>query len=229
MARQQSSKPPETGVSGEEGATILSTALAGPSERRVALVVAAVSLVLFLGMAPFAKQPLAQIWAFIPVYESALVIVDLVTALLLLGQYRIGRVDALLVLACGYFFTAFIAVLHALTFPGLFAPSGLLGAGPQSTAWLYMFWHGGFPLFVMAYALLPHGNRAVQRGDSASRILVGTAFALVLAAIVALGLLATMGVSALPEIMTGNRYTPAMKAVVTTVWLLSVLAIVVLW
>jgi len=43
--------------------------------------------------------------------------------------------------------------VHALTFPGPFAPSGLLGAGPQSTAWLYMCWHGGFPVFVVAYAL----------------------------------------------------------------------------
>ena len=30
------------------------------------------------------------------------------------------------------------------------APAGLLGAGPQSTAWLYMFWHGGFPVAVAA-------------------------------------------------------------------------------
>jgi len=32
-----------------------------------------------------------------------------------------------------------LTIVHALTFPGLFAPAGLLGAGPQSTAWLYMF------------------------------------------------------------------------------------------
>ena len=44
--------------------------------------------------------------------------------------------------------------MHALTFPGLFAPTGLLGAGPQTTVWLYMIWHGGFPLLVIGYALL---------------------------------------------------------------------------
>ena len=57
-------------------------------------------------------------------------------------------------------------------FPGVFAPAGLLDAGPQTTAWLYMFWHGGFPLFVIAYAL--HGlRRAVvapgQRRDPGHR------------------------------------------------------------
>ena len=39
-----------------------------------------------------------------------------------------------------------------MSFPGLFTESGLLGSGPQTTAWLYCFWHGGFALFVIAYA-----------------------------------------------------------------------------
>ncbi len=56
-------------------------------------------------------------------------------------------------LASGYLFTSAAAVVHALTFPGLFAPSGLLGAGPQTTVWIFMIWHGGFPLFVLGYAL----------------------------------------------------------------------------
>ena len=34
-------------------------------------------------------------------------------------------------LASGYFFTARMAIAHALTLPGLFAPAGLLHAGPQ--------------------------------------------------------------------------------------------------
>src|SRR6202043_1280557 len=89
----------------------------------------------------------------IPSYESALAINDLITAVLLFAQFSILRSRALLVLACGYLFTAAMVVVHVLTFPGLFSPTGLLGAGPQSTAWLYMFWHGGFPLTVIAYAL----------------------------------------------------------------------------
>ena len=36
----------------------------------------------------------------------------------------------------------------------VFAETGLLGAGPQTTAWLYMYWHAGFPLAVLAYGLL---------------------------------------------------------------------------
>jgi len=128
----------------------LSTLQAGPRERRIALAVVAMSILIFAAIAPYAKVRLAPVWAFIPTYQSALVVNDLITAVLLFGQFGLLRSRGLLVLAGAYLFTALIAIAHALTFPGLFSPDGLLGAGPQSTAWLYMFWHGGFAVFVMA-------------------------------------------------------------------------------
>ena len=94
----------------------------------------ATSAVIFGALAPYAKTPLAPTWAFIPVYGSALAVIDLITAVLLFGQFSFLRSRALLVLAGVYLFTTFIIVAHALTFPGLFAPTGLLGAGSQSTA-----------------------------------------------------------------------------------------------
>ena len=65
----------------------------------------------------------------------------------------------LLLLASGYLFTALMAVPHALSFPRLFTLGGLIGAGPQTTAWLYMIWHAGFPLAVIGFALLADGAR----------------------------------------------------------------------
>src|SRR5262245_55725428 len=139
----------------QQPSVFLSTLPAQRREQSVALGVVLVSTVVFLGIAPFATTPLWPLPAFIPIYESALVINDLITAIFLFGQFYISRRRSLLLLACGYLFTAAMAVSHALTFPGLFAPTGLLGAGPQSTAWLYMFWRAGFPLLVIAYALRP--------------------------------------------------------------------------
>ena len=130
-----------------EGPIFLSTLPAQRADRRYAAAAVGASAVIFLAAVPFAKLPLAPVWAFIPIYESALVVNDLTTAILLFGHFSFLRSRALLLLATGYLFTAFVAAAHALTFPGLFAETGLLGAGPQSTAWLYMFWHGGFPLF----------------------------------------------------------------------------------
>src|SRR6058998_1030598 len=144
----------------------LSTLPAGRGERRLALTVVLVSAAIFLTAVPFAKMPLAQISAFIPIYESALVINDLITAVLLFGQFSFLRSRSLCVLASGYLFTALMTVSHALTFPGLFSPTGLLGAGPQSTAYLYMFWHAGFPLLVIAYVLLRRRRRdAPETGE----------------------------------------------------------------
>jgi signal transduction histidine kinase/DNA-binding response OmpR family regulator len=187
--------------------------------------VLAVSLLVFGALAPFAQLKLAPVPAFIPIYESALVILDLVTAVLLFGQYRIARSDALLLLASGYLFTALMATGHALTFPGLFAADGLLGAGPQSTAWIYMFWHAAFPLFVLAYVGF---GGAADGAPQPSRLhpLAGPLVALLLAG--GFVALSTSGQTLLPAIMVGNRYTPAMQGTVISVWLFSLVALVAL-
>ena len=217
----------------DERRIFLSTLPAGRSERRLALAAVLVSVTVFIAAAPFAKVPLARIDAFIPIYQSAFVVNDLVTAVLLFGQFSILRSRALLVLASGYLLTAFMAVAHALSFPGLFAPTGLLGAGAQSTAWLYMFWHGGFPLLVIAYALLKGEEHDVPKADRGSRVPTGIAIlssiAAVLLAVCGLTLLATAGQEFLPAIMQANHYTPAMIVVVSTVWVLTLAALAVLW
>jgi hypothetical protein len=137
---------------GNIGHTLLSNTPASWHDRRIALAVVGVSVVLFAVAVPYAGVPLAPMPAFVASYQSALALNDLITAVLLFSQFAILRSWALLLLACGYMFTAAAAIVHGLTFPGLFAPAGLLGAGPQTTVWLYMIWHGAFPLFVLAYA-----------------------------------------------------------------------------
>lgn len=207
----------------------LSTLTASPGERRLALGVLLLSLIVFAALAPFATQQLPAVPAFIPAYQSSLVVIDLITAALLFSQFFSFRSRALFILACGYLFTATMTVVHTLTFPGLFAPGGLLGAGPQSTAWLYMFWHGGFPLFIIAYAALKdHGGPPAPFAGRPPVVLL-PAFAGVLAAVLGLTLLVTAGQDLLPAIMAGNRYTPAMIVVVSTVWLLGVAALAMLW
>lgn len=213
----------------DDGTSFLATQIPGPGQRRLAVMVVAVSLLFFAAAVPFAKIPLPKVWAFVPVYQSALVVNDLITACLLIGQYRILQSRALVVLAAGYLFTALMAAAHALSFPGLFTPDGLLGAGPQTTAWLYMFWHGGFPLFAIAYANTKK-IQPIQSGHAArdnGLVIASLAGVVVLAALAVL--VATAGKDWLPPIMAGSHYTPAMKFVVTSVWGCSLLALVVLW
>jgi signal transduction histidine kinase len=208
----------------------LSSASASSKDRRRAFSAILLSLLGFIAAVPFARERLVEIWAFIPIYQSVLIINDAITAILLFAQFSFARSRALLILASAYLYTALIAAFHLLTFPGLFAPTGLLGAGPQSTAWLYMFWHGGFPIAVIAYTLVRRSDGEptwLSRSPASAGVLLGVATASGLACVFALT--ATAGHGYLPEIMQGNRYTPVMIAVVSTVWLSSFLALAVLW
>ena len=203
-------------------------------ERRLAVAVALITAIAFIAAAPFAKVQLPRVWAFIPVYESAAVICDLLTAALLLGQYRILRSKALLILASGYLLTAFTATAHLLTFPGVFSDTGWLGARGQSTAWLYVFWHGSFPLFVGAYAWFKGADtatRAPREGACAPAVLSGIAVAALVA--VAFTLLATRGYDLLPPQLYGPplapRYTVAHGIVLGLIGSLSLLALAMLF
>jgi signal transduction histidine kinase len=205
----------------------LSTLPVSREARLFTLAVVVVSAVIFLVALPFAKLPLAPVPAFIPFYESALATNDLITAVLLFGQFAILRAWALLALAVGYLFTAFLAVAHELSFPDAFSATGLLGAGPQTTAWLYMLWHAGFPLFVIAYALLK--GRHVGSGSGHIRVAILSSIVACLMLAGTLTLLVTAGKDSLPSLILGLSYTPTMNTIVSGIWVLSLLAFIVLW
>ena len=213
---------------GEGGASAASLSLvaASPRERRVAFAVLALSLAIFAATVPLARVPVERFTAFVPAYQAAITINDLVTATLLFGQFAASRARALLVLGGGYVYTAIFAFIHQLTFPGAYSPAGLLGAGPQTTAWLYMFWHGGFPLFVAAYAFL-------TREAPATSVRMVQAIVGIVAAVFAFAggitALATAESAWLPALIVNNTYTSTMIWVVGTVWGLSVLALAILW
>jgi len=211
-----------------EEATFLSMVPAKRADWRLAFAVVAVSCLVFAAIAGFAQVPLAPIAAFIPAYEAALCINELITAILLFGQAAITRSRALLMLAGAYLFNAAMVVPHALTFPGLITPTGWLGAGPQSTAWLYMGWHAGFPLLLIAYVFLKRRDAAAGGFTGAPRTAIGATTLAVVAAVGLLATLATAGQALLPEIMQHNHYTAIMFGVVGTVWAASIVALGVL-
>jgi len=224
MANYVVRKPPEF-----ELPVFISTLPAEHRDRRLASATVLFSLLIFIAAAPFARLPLSPVREFIPIYETALTFCDLITAILLFTQFSILRFRALLVLACGYLFTALITVAHMLSFPGLFSPTGMLGAGPQTTAWLYMFWHGVFPITVITYALVKGGARATGLPRASARVALPVSIVSVVAVVVTLTSLATIGDMLLPVIMQGHNYTSVMIFVVSTVWVLSVAAVLVLW
>jgi len=207
----------------------LSTVEARTADRRQAGATAVVFLLIFAAAAPFAKLALPRIWAFIPSYEAALIVSDLITATLLFAQFAILRARSLLALSIGYLFTALMAIPHALTFPGLFAPEGLLGAGPQTTAWLYMAWHAGFPLAVISFVVLSKKEQTSWRPVQKPGVDIAVGGVAAVAAVCGVTLIATAGHDFLPAIMADNHYTGAMTGTIATVWGLSLAALFVLW
>ena len=141
-------------VIGEDDFFILSGLPPSPAQKWFALAFVCGLLVVFalITAGPLSGVRLGRVDAFVPAYATALFVNDMITAILLYAQFSILRSRASLVIASGYLFSALILIPWILVFPGIFAPSGVLG-GMQSTSWLYFIQHAGFPLFVIAYAL----------------------------------------------------------------------------
>jgi signal transduction histidine kinase len=146
----------------------------GRPQKRLALAVALAFLVaLILSAGELSNIQLRRIDPFVPIYGTAIFVNDLITAVLLFNQFAVLRSRALLAISTGYFFTALMVIPWMLTFPGVFAPTGLLGAGLQSTNWLYVLRYAAFPSFVIAYTLLKDADPAERlwKGSAGTTIL----------------------------------------------------------
>jgi signal transduction histidine kinase len=198
-------------------------------QTRWAVVVAVCQITALALLAPFAKTRLAQIDAFIPAFEGVIFVTDLVTSALLFSQFAIYRLRALLVLACGYLFTALMIIPHALTFPGAFSPTGLLGAGLQTTAWLYWFWHLLFPVALLVYGLMKDEKPVPGPAQASSLAVIGRCVALVVALVCGLTLLATAGNDYMPRLSAERvSFTPANDVLGAAATLVCVSALAVL-
>jgi PAS domain S-box-containing protein len=123
-----------------------------PRQTRLALVGAAVLLLGFAALAPFAGKPLPQINVFIPALDGIIFVTELITASLFLAHFSITHSRALLVLGCGYLFSALIVVVHGLTFPGVFPTTGdSLSRTARVNFMIYLVWHLGLPVTLSAY------------------------------------------------------------------------------
>lgn len=148
IATSQTDPPPP------DHAFLLSTLPPTRQQKRFALSVLLVLLLALVITVPFAHIPLANTEILLPAYATAVLVTDLITSALLLASYSVQPTRALLALAIGYLFASLTVVPWVLTFPGVFAPSGLLGADLQSTAAIAAVRRVGFPLAVLAYAVL---------------------------------------------------------------------------
>jgi signal transduction histidine kinase len=203
----------------------------GRAQRRLAFaVVLALLGAFFITAGPLSTIQSGRIDAFVPAYATAMFVIDSITAVLLFAQFSILRSRALLVIASGYLFTALIVIPWMLTFPGVFTPRGLLGAGLQSTNWLYILWHGGFPTFVMAYALLKDAEPAGRLWQGSVGAAILSSVATTAAVVCAATFLVTAGDALLPRIsLDPVHFSTLWLYVAGGLALWSVLTLIVLW
>ena len=104
---------------------LLSDAVPTRRERRVALSLMGVLGLAFIVAIPIASVPIGEVPTFIPAYDSALFLCDLITGTLLAGQYLRSHLVAVLELGGAFLFNSLLIVPHMLTYVGV------LGGGLQ--------------------------------------------------------------------------------------------------
>ena len=170
---------------------------ASPVEWGTAAVTAAALLTVFAVVLPRASTPGVEVQGFMPFFIGAMVVIDLVLAVLLFSKGATAKRAGSIRLGTAYLFGALIMLPHVAAFPGAITPKGLIGSS-ATAVWLWSFWHGGFAVAIILYVL---GPRRAPRPHS-----IALAVAVTAAIVVALTLVATLGLAALPSVLDGRSY-----------------------
>ena len=159
----------------------------------VAVVLATIAMICL----PYGKLPVQPHSGFMPAFGALSILVDGITAGILLAQARLFGRRSVLRLGAAYLFSALVAAPHLLAFPGVVAATPLIG-GSASEAWLWSVWHGGFALCIIGYT---QGREATLQRHAIARAAVVTAVAVAL-----LTLVATVGLPWLPPLIRGGDF-----------------------
>jgi signal transduction histidine kinase len=198
---------------GDDDGAFLSKATVRARELRLCGVLIGISAIVFVACVPYVRIPMQASPAFVAIYNSVSTLNDFTTAIILLGQFNILRSRALLLLASGYLFASLICIIQLLTFSDIFTATGLLGAGPQTALWLCIFWHGGFPLFVIFYAQSQDSDRTIA---TRPRVAIVSAVIAVIGVVFACWFAATWGTEnarVLPPLLDRAGFTPVQRLV----------------
>jgi len=149
-------------------------------ERQIALSIGIGALVAVILMTPFGHIPAGPSSPIVTLVYTAYVAAASLTAWLLRHQFRSSGYVPLALLGIAHGYGALLIAPYLLTFPHVFAPGGLLGAGPQTAAWLWVLAHAGFICLAFLYVAAEHFyGRSHNRPGAAEFIRASAAAALV--------------------------------------------------
>jgi two-component sensor histidine kinase len=199
-------------------------------QRKVALCVFILLVVIAAVNAPFSLIPLGPAHSFLPIIQAVMCTANLLTAVFLLVQYALYPQRALLALAGGFMFSGLFALMHTLAFPSAHNGDFLIGDKLNSPTWLFAFWQSSLPLAVIIYALWKDAGKPVNQSGRSTTIEIGVTIACVVMVTGALTWVATAGVGYLPTLHhVPIQRTPYASYVRTFVLLLNSTALAVLF
>ena len=147
---------------------------------------------------PYGGLSLGMNNGFLPAFGSLTFMGDVITAVLLYSQARASNDPRQACLGSAYLFSAMIIVPHLLAFPGVFGAVSLIGTS-ASAVWLWVFWHAGFALGIV--------NFAVRKSAPSDEPIALWPFVLgTMGLAIAAALLATLGLPLLPTILINGNY-----------------------
>ena len=164
--------------------------------------------------------------------QTALLIAYGLGSWVLYAQFRRGRSLSLLLAATASLFTAGIMTLQFASFPGIFAPGNarLLGTGPETSTWLWTFWHAGPAALGLGYAATVRRGRAASFAPERTALAVCLSIAGALLLTAAFGVFSTAGLPQLPRQTDGDSYMALVTSGVGPCLLLTtIVALGALW
>ena len=132
---------------------------ARPSRRSVAAA-ASIGAALVIGcgaVLTVAHNDLPHIPEVLVAYDAALVMLSVMTAYLLFGQFMVSGSASVAVLATGYLTTGLLQIENLLFFPNVFLRQDLFQVDPSSPVWVWLICHVVFPAAVCLYAIAEAG------------------------------------------------------------------------
>lgn len=193
------------------------------TQRRFAMLLGIALVAFGVVITPFANSPWFPVPGYMTAFGAAMVVTNILLAALLFNRGTAERSAATVKLGAAYLFVAMIFIPLMLAFPGSFVPGNIIGE-TVSAVWLWSFWHAGFAIMILRYAIHVHrmAGRKVRHPWPTREFLV------LLAVVVALACIATLGLPWLPALFTNGKtfFEGPMKLIAWTVLGLNVAALV---
>jgi len=135
------------------------------------MTVAVVVVVATVALIPVMSLQLSTSVSFMPAFLAVVACLDLLSVYLLVATYRDRGDLRVLVMSCAYVWSLIAMAGYALAFPGAVSSDPPLSVTPSTAPYLYIAWHGGFPILLgAAWAPWPARWRALTAAKHRRRV-----------------------------------------------------------